>query len=90
MHMPDEPVYAWQLNIPRWNMHGDRKVPLSEQFCTLSEAAVRLGVERHTLTRWAKTGQLPVERIGGVVLVEKGVIERLRQEGRCAMGTSHE
>ena len=52
---------------------------INEAFYTLTGAAERLGVERHTLSRWIKTGKIVAQRAGGVVFIERSVVEQLRR-----------
>ena len=52
-------------------------VKIAEQFYTLVEAANWLGVERHTVWRWIKAGRMDSQKVGGVVFIEKGIVERL-------------
>ena len=42
------------------------------------EAAHLLGVHRATAWRWFKAGKLCGERVGGVVLIPRGEVERLK------------
>ena len=53
---------------------------VAEHFFTLTEAAEALGVERHSIWRWIKAGRLgKTQKVGGVVLIEKGRVEHLRK-----------
>ena len=55
-------------------------VKIAEQFYTLAEAAKRLDVERHTVYRWVKAGRLGSQKVGGVVFIERGVVDYLAEE----------
>jgi molybdopterin-binding protein len=46
----------------------------------ISEAAALLGVSDDTVRRWADAGRLPVERDGGRITVEGGVLAAFAQE----------
>jgi excisionase family DNA binding protein len=48
---------------------------IAEHYCTLTEAAALLDVERHTVARWIRDGRFKSERVGGVVLIERGVVQ---------------
>ena len=66
-------------------------VKIAEQFYTLAEAANRLGVERHTVWRWIKAGRMDSQKVGGVVFIERRVVDDLikeeeRKRGVLAMG----
>ncbi len=52
-------------------------IRIAQHFYTLAEAANRLGVERHTVWRWIKAGRMDSQKVGGVVFIEKGIVERL-------------
>ena len=51
-------------------------------FCTLADAAVDLGVERHTISRWVKSGKLESQKIGDIVLIERTVVGKLKSTMR--------
>ena len=51
---------------------------VSEQFQTLSAVAGTLGVNRLTIRRWMQAGKVQYQRIGGIVLIEKAEVERLK------------
>ena len=51
---------------------------LKDMYYTISEAARELGVSRQTIYRWIADGKVPTEKIGGVMLVEKAAISRIR------------
>jgi len=53
---------------------------ISATYCTLTEAATSLGVERHTIWRWIKIGKIKAQKAGGVVFIERTVVERLKSE----------
>ena len=53
-------------------------IRIADRFYTLTQAAARLGVERHTVWRWIKTGKLEAQKAGGVVFIERGAVDRLR------------
>ena len=55
--------------------HGGVAAKITEHFYTMREAANRLGVERHTVWQWIKKGNLESQNAGGVVFIEKEVIE---------------
>ena len=59
-------------------------VKIAEQFYTLAEAAKRLGVERHTVWRWIKAGRMDSQKVGGVVFIERRVVDDLikKRNGR--------
>jgi molybdopterin-binding protein len=46
----------------------------------IAEAAALLGVSDDTVRRWADVGRLPVERDGGRITVEGGVLAAFAQE----------
>ena len=46
----------------------------------ISDAAALLGVSDDTVRRWADAGRLPVERDGGRITVEGGVLAAFAQE----------
>lgn len=48
---------------------------ITEEFATLQETANALGVERHTIWRWIKAGEIEAQRAGGVVFIERSVME---------------
>jgi excisionase family DNA binding protein len=54
-------------------------IEIAAHFYTLTQAAERLGVERHTIWRWIKAGKLEAQRAGGVVFIEKEAVERLQR-----------
>lgn len=51
-------------------------------FCTLTEAAAHLGVERHTISRWIGSGKLDAQKIGRIVLIERASVEKLKSTMR--------
>ncbi len=51
---------------------------IREKVYTLTESADKLGVNRLTIRRWIKSGKLEAERIGGVVLIERSIIDSLK------------
>lgn len=53
----------------------ENRINIASHFYTLSEAAKRLKVERHTIWRWIKAGTLPAQKAGGVVFIEKRVVD---------------
>ena len=59
-------------------------VKIAEQFYTLAEAANWLGVERHTVWRWIKAGRMDSQKVGGVVFIERRVVDDLikKRNGR--------
>lgn len=48
-------------------------------FCTESQAAKELGVNRITVWRWIKNGRFAIQRIGRVVFIPKWEIEILKE-----------
>ena len=50
---------------------------IADHFYTLNEAAAELGVVRHTVWRWIKAGKLTAQKVGGVVLIEKNLVEHM-------------
>jgi len=63
------------------SIHGvSEMIRIREYFYTLTEAADALGVNRLTIRRWIQTGKLEYQRVGGVVLLERADIERIRRE----------
>lgn len=57
-------------------------IKIAEVFYTLSEAAERLSVERHTVWRWIRAGRLEAQKVGGTVLIERAAVEALRVAGQ--------
>ena len=51
---------------------------IAEHFYTLSEAAAYLGVNRITIRRWIQAGKFEAQTVGGVVFIERSVVERLK------------
>ena len=60
---------------------GEHIVRIAEQFCTLSEAAAYLGVNRITIRRWIQAGKIEAQTAGGVVFIERLVVEGLKKNG---------
>jgi excisionase family DNA binding protein len=56
---------------------------IAEHFYTLTQAAERLGVERHTVWRWIKAGRFQVQKAGGVVFIERSAIELARRHSEA-------
>ena len=56
-----------EASAPRMKMGV---VPAGRDLCTVAEAATCLGVSRRTAYEWARTGHLPVMKIGGRVFVK--------------------
>ncbi len=54
---------------------------ITDEFCTLKETAAHLGVNRLTVWRWIKAGKIEVQRAGGVVFIERSVVEKLKSGG---------
>jgi len=50
-------------------------INIASRFYTLSEAAKRLQVERHTVSRWIRAGRLDAQKVGATVLIEKRDVE---------------
>ena len=50
---------------------------IADQFYTMTQAAARLHVERHTIARWIKDGRLEVQKAGGVVFIEKEAVHAI-------------
>lgn len=55
------------------NSSGSARI--ADHFYTLTQTAQKLGVNRLTVRRWIKAGQLEAQRIGGVVLIERGLVD---------------
>lgn len=53
------------------------EIVIVDTFYTLTEAAARLGVERHTIWRWIKARKLPAQKAGGGVFIEKRIVDAL-------------
>lgn len=53
-------------------------IEIAEHFYTLTQAAARLGVERHTVWRWIKAGKLTAQKAGGVVFIEQAAVDGMR------------
>ena len=51
---------------------------INSVFCTLQETADTLEVNRLTINRWIDSGKLEAQSIGGIVLIERAVIRRLK------------
>lgn len=47
----------------------------------IEEAAARLGVSTKTVYRAAKRGEIPVLRVGRLLLVRRAAFERMLEEG---------
>ncbi len=59
--------------------HSDyRTVNIAERFYTLTEAADRLEVNRLTIRRWIRSGKLEAQKVGGVVFIERELIEAMK------------
>ncbi len=54
---------------------------IAEAFYTLTEAAAYLSVNRLTIRRWIQAGTIEAQRVGGVVFIERSVVEAM-QKGR--------
>ena len=52
---------------------------ITEEFYTLQETANILGVNRLTIWRWVKTGKIAAQKAGGVVFIERSVVDGLRR-----------
>ena len=50
-----------------------------DYFCTESQAAELLGVNRITIWRWIKGGRFNVQRIGGLVFIPKWEVELIKE-----------
>ena len=50
-----------------------------DYFCTESQAAELLGVNRATIWRWIKSGRFNIQRIGSVVFILKWEVELLKE-----------
>ncbi|HOJ76695.1 MAG TPA: helix-turn-helix domain-containing protein [Bacillota bacterium] len=48
-----------------------------EEWVSINEAAKILGVNRTTIYRWSKSGQLPIYKVVGKSKVKKADIEKL-------------
>ncbi len=66
--------------VPRWNIRvqGELDVQIAEHFYTLTEAADYLRVERHTVWRWIRSGKIKAQKVGGVVFIERTVVEDMK------------
>ena len=51
---------------------------IADEYYTLTEAATRLGVNRLTIRRWLQAGKLEAQRAGGVVFIERAIVENLK------------
>ena len=56
---------------------GGTYMKIADHFYTLSEAATRLRVERHTIARWIKDGRLEAQKAGGVVFIGKDAVDAI-------------
>ncbi len=52
---------------------------ITEHFYTQGEAAVIIGVERHTIARWVASGRLKAQRVGGIVFIERSEVDALTE-----------
>jgi len=57
-------------------------VRIAETSYTLSHAARQLHVGRHTIWRWIRSGELPAQKLGAVVFIEKALVDQLTPESR--------
>jgi len=48
---------------------------IKDMYYTVSEAAKELDTSRQTIYRWIANNKIPIEKIGGVVLVEKKAVD---------------
>jgi excisionase family DNA binding protein len=64
--------------VPYYIIVKGPAMQIKEVFYTLQEAADLLGVDRNTVWRWIKKGKLHAQKAGGVVFIEKGVIEQIK------------
>lgn len=62
----------------------NRSMSVKALFATAEEAAHLLGVERHTIARWIRSGRLSGEQIGRVLLIPRVEIENLAKNGSSA------
>jgi len=53
-------------------------VQILDYFCTESQAAELLGVNRVTIWRWIKAGKFNIQRIGSVVFIPKWEVDLLK------------
>lgn len=51
-----------------------------DYFCTESQAAKLLGVNRATIWRWIKAGKFNIQRIGSVVFIPKWEVELMKEK----------
>jgi len=49
-----------------------------DYFCTESQAAGLLGVNRVTIWRWIKAGKFNIQRVGNVVFIPKWEVDLLK------------
>lgn len=57
---------------------------IRDHFFTTVGAATEIGVERHTIDRWIKSGKLEAQKVGTVVFIEKSAIKELKREREAA------
>lgn len=55
-------------------------IDVHEHFCTQADLARALNVDRMTVRNWMIAGKVLYQRIGGIVLIEKAELERLKAE----------
>ena len=48
---------------------------LKDMYYTIAEAAKEFSVSRQTIYRWVEDNKIPMEKIGGIILVEKKAIQ---------------
>lgn len=53
---------------------------IKDMYYTISEAAKELDTSRQTIYRWIANGKIPTEKIGGVVLVEKTIVDKYAED----------
>jgi len=53
-----------------------------DYFCTESQTAELLGVNRITIWRWIRKGKFNIQRIGSVVFIPKWEVELLKTKRR--------
>jgi len=53
---------------------------IKNMYYTISEAAEELDTSRQTIYRWIANNKIPTEKIGGVVLIEKTVVDKYAED----------
>lgn len=56
-----------------------------DDFYTMSRMAEALDVERHTIARWIRNGDVNAQKVGTIWFIEKSEVERIKKERtKCA------